>query len=80
MTEPCAAACEQRSFIYTCALKRRHENTFNAYSNILVEHYLIKGAAASCVITLGMQFVMYTVATKAILYKICRENKNETYS
>ena len=51
-----------------------------AGSNILVEHYLIKGAAASCVITLGMQFVMYTVATKAILYKICRENKNETYS
>lgn len=40
MTEPCAAACEQRSFIYTCALKRRHENTFNAYSNILEEQYL----------------------------------------
>lgn len=39
-------------------------------SNLLVKQWQINGATLSCVVTLGVQFVLYTVVTHMILNKI----------
>lgn len=41
-------------------------------ANVLVSNFGINGATFSCTTTLALQFLMYTVATKVIMYK---ENK-----
>lgn len=41
-------------------------------SNILVEKLQINGATISCLVTLGVQFVLYTIVTKIILKRIER--------
>ena len=43
-------------------------------SNILVQNLQINGATISCTVTLGVQFVLYTIVTKVILNKIERKN------
>ena len=41
-------------------------------ANVLVSNFGINGATFSCTTTLALQFIMYTIATKVIMYK---ENK-----
>ena len=41
-------------------------------SNMLVEKLQINGATVSCAITLGVQFILYTIVTKIILKRIER--------
>ena len=41
-------------------------------SNVLVQNQQINGATISCAVTLGVQFIMYTIVTKVILNKIER--------
>lgn len=41
-------------------------------SNILVENLQINGATISCAVTLGVQFILYTIVTKVVLNKIER--------
>ncbi len=43
-------------------------------SNLLVQNLQINGATISCAMTLGVQFVLYTIVTKMIFRKIEREN------
>lgn len=43
-----------------------------AGANILVKNFGINGATFSCTTTLALQFIMYTITTKIIMY---RENK-----
>ena len=44
-------------------------------SNRLVQNLQINGATYSCLITLGIQFVLYTIVTKIVLNKIERRNE-----
>ena len=44
-------------------------------SNVLVQNWQINGATISCAVTLGVQFVLYTIVTKVILNKIERKIK-----
>lgn len=44
-------------------------------SNALVQSLQIDGATISCAITLGVQFVLYTIVTKVVLNKIERKMK-----
>ena len=41
-------------------------------SNVLVQNLQINGATISCTITLGVQFILYTIVTKVVLNKIER--------
>ena len=41
-------------------------------SNILVQNLQINGATISCAVTLGVQFILYTIVTKVVLNKIER--------
>lgn len=41
-------------------------------SNVLVQNLKIDGATISCAVTLGVQFILYTIVTKVILNKIER--------
>lgn len=41
-------------------------------SNVLVQNLQINGATISCAVTLGVQFILYTIVTKVILSKIER--------
>lgn len=41
-------------------------------SNVLVQNLQISGATISCAITLGVQFILYTIVTKVILNKLER--------
>lgn len=43
-----------------------------AGSNILVRNLQINGATISCLVTLGVQFILYTIVTKVVLNKIER--------
>lgn len=43
-------------------------------SNVLVQKFQINGATFSCTITLGVQFILYTILTKIILDKIEKNN------
>lgn len=44
-------------------------------SNVLVQNLQINGATISCAVTLGIQFVLYTIVTKVIFRRIRRENE-----
>ena len=46
-------------------------------SNMLVKAYGIDGAVRSCVLTLGSQFLMYSITTNVILHKIKRKFEEE---
>ena len=41
-------------------------------SNILVKQLQINGATISCAVTLGVQFILYTIVTKIVLKRIER--------
>lgn len=41
-------------------------------SNILVQNFEINGATISCALTLGVQFILYTIVTKVVFNKIER--------
>ena len=45
-------------------------------SNILVKNYLIEGAVGSCLLTLGTQFILYSITTNFILHKISKKFKS----
>lgn len=47
-------------------------------SNILVEKLQINGATFSCAVTLGIQFILYTIVTKIILKRIEKRISCET--
>ena len=47
-------------------------------SNILVKNLGINGATISCAITLGIQFILYTIVTKVIFDKIERRIQCES--
>ena len=46
-------------------------------SNLLVGKFLIQGAVMSCMLTLGSQFVMYSVATFVILFRLTKKFEKE---
>ena len=46
-------------------------------SNLLVEKFLIQGAVMSCMLTLGSQFIMYSVATFVILFRLTKKFEKE---